>query len=130
MKISRSVMTSELHALLLAFDYGYIIRDMVKEILARSVRLDALVDSLTFFELIEKDGKKSERRPQIYTHLLKDSFAKRDLTTIGLIPGEYNPADALKKEKVNKNSPLRRLVKSNRFDLSPIGWAFIENMST
>lgn len=94
-RVTRSVMSSELHALILGFDYAFIIRNLLEEILGRKVRLDAYVDIKTVFDVISKDGNTTERRLKIDTFALRESYERGDKSKVGWIPGDASPADAL-----------------------------------
>lgn len=61
-RISRKVMAAEVHGLVLSFDYAYILRDLVSEIIGGKVTIEAFVDSKTLFNVVAKDGATSERR--------------------------------------------------------------------
>lgn len=125
-RVTRSVMAAELHALILAFDYGFVLREMLKEVLRRDVKLEALIDSKTVFDVVAKDGRTNERRLQIDVHALKESYTRGELTRIGWIPGHRNPADTLTKMTTldkEKSTPLNDLTQGNKLNLHPIGWA-------
>lgn len=64
-RVTRSVMAAEIHALVLSFDYAYIIKHMIGELLNMYIPLQAYMYSRTVFDVIAKDGKPSERRLQI-----------------------------------------------------------------
>lgn len=70
-RITRSVMASEIHALFLCFDKSYYIRHMLEEILGRRLNIEAYVDSKTVFDVIAKDGKRTERIIRIDVSALK-----------------------------------------------------------
>lgn len=49
-------MDAELHALILALDFCYVIRDIFQEVLPRDVKLDALIDSKMVFDIVAIDS--------------------------------------------------------------------------
>lgn len=67
------VLATELHALLLVVDDSFATCEMLNTTLARTVPIEALVDSITVVDLIFSDGKTSDRRLQI------DVSVKREL---------------------------------------------------
>ena len=72
----RSVMAAKVHALVLGFDYAYVIREAVEEPLGRRVEIEAYVDSRTLFNVIAKDSPTAERRFQIDVLALRESYQK------------------------------------------------------
>lgn len=131
-RVTRSVMAAELHALVLAFDFGFVIREMVAEVLQRDVAIEALVDSKTVFDVVAKDAKTSERRLQIDVHALRESYARGELTRLGWIPGNKNPADTLTKIstlRARKPTPLDDIIRTNSFVTKPTGWAQLHSCS-
>lgn len=60
---------------------------------------------------------------QIDIHELRESYEHGELARIGWIPGGSNPADALTKSNVSKDSPLMNMIISNKLTLRPEGWA-------
>lgn len=58
-------MASELHALILGFHHAYVLADLLGDVLKRKVQIEAIVDSLTVFEFVSKDGNTTDRRLQI-----------------------------------------------------------------
>lgn len=116
-------MDREVHALNLAFDYAFIIHDLLHDILKRSIRIDSYVDSKSVFDIIAKDGCTTERRLQTYIHTLKESYERGELANLSCISVEKNPADTLTKETVKLFCPLLTLMNTNRISLTPTGWA-------
>lgn len=58
-RVTRSVMVSELHALLLGFDSFFVMQYIISEFLGRKVEVDALIDYRTVFDIIFLDtGRK------------------------------------------------------------------------
>lgn len=64
-RVIRSVMESDIHVLVLGFDYAYIIKDMIRYITRRYMPVEAFVDRLTLLDVIGKDGLTTELRLQI-----------------------------------------------------------------
>lgn len=55
-------MAAKVHELFRGFDFHILIKDLAQEILGRDVKLESLVDSITLFNDISKDGSTAERR--------------------------------------------------------------------
>lgn len=54
--IARSVLAAEMHGLTLAFEYNFVIKTLLEEILTRPISMEALVDCKTLFNVIAKDA--------------------------------------------------------------------------
>lgn len=64
-RIARSVMGAEIQALVLGFDFAFLEQYLIEEILGKSIRMEAMMDRKTVFNVVAKDGKTEERRLQI-----------------------------------------------------------------
>ena len=122
-RVARSVMAAELQALVLGFDYAFVIKDLVEEILGRHVKVEVMVDSKTTFNVVAKDGKTTERRLQIDVLALRQSYDLGELDRLAWIPGSLNAADPLTKPVLSTSSPLYVIMETNKFEVEPQGWA-------
>ena len=112
-RVCRSVMAAELHALTLGFDYAIIIREMLNEILGRMLKIEAMIDSKTVFNVIAKDSQTTERRLQIDALGIRQSYNTVELSKLSWIPGTLNLADPLTKPMLNKMTPLYNAMMKN-----------------
>lgn len=64
-------MTAEVQVLVIGFDYLYIVRHILREIIDRLVDVEAYKDSRTLLNTLLKDGRNTERRLQIYISALR-----------------------------------------------------------
>lgn len=128
-RVTRNVMESEIHALVLGFDYAYIIKDMVRDITGMNMPIEAIVDSRTVFDVIEKDGLTTERRLQIDICALRESYSRGELARISWIPGHVNPSDVLTKISTKMSTLLLKLMMESRIEVRPIGWATVSSSS-
>lgn len=122
-RVARSVLAAEVHGLVLGFDYAFVLWEMLTELLDRDVKIEALVDSNTLFDVISKDASTTERRLQIDVLGLRVSHENEELFTIGWIAGKVNPAEGLTKTVLMTGSPLFEVMKTNRLDVRRFGWA-------
>ena len=122
-RIARSVMAAEIQALVLGFDYAYVIQHLVEEIIGRTIKLEAMIDSKTVFNVVAKDGQTAEKRLQIDVLALRQSYDLGELDRIAWIPGHENPADSLTKPVLTKKTPMFAMMESNNFGTEPHGWA-------
>lgn len=73
-RVTRYVMAAEIHSLVIVFDYEFVIRDMVEDMLDKRVPLEAHVDSNTVFDVVAEDGDTTEKRLRINIFPLKESY--------------------------------------------------------
>lgn len=59
-RIARSVMASEIHALVLGFYMAYAVRGLAAEILGKIIYTEAMVDSKTVLDVIARDKNTGE----------------------------------------------------------------------
>jgi hypothetical protein len=121
-RVTRSVMASELHGLVLRFDNAYFVKTMISELLNGDVPIDAFIDSKTVFDTIVKLGTTTEKRLLIDAAALQESHLKGELRSLFWIPSAENCADALTKEPYQPDSALTRLIKTNMLQVTPCGW--------
>lgn len=70
---TRSVLATEPHALVLAFDQAYGLRELTTEILEKNLLIEAVIDSKTLFDVVVKDRSPTEKRLQIDIFAVKQS---------------------------------------------------------
>lgn len=121
-RVTRSVMAAEVHGLMYGFDSDFIAKDMLEEILGRSVDLDTYVYSRTLFNVIAKDSAILEKRLQIDVFSIRESHKARELRNIAWIPGKENVADGTTKGLVPDSHPLWKLMTTNDLSVNPQGW--------
>lgn len=126
-RVTRSVLASEIHSLVLGFDVAYVVQHMLNEIIGRKLKIEAYVDSRSTFDIVAKQGKTVEKRLQIDIHCLKQSYSNGELSKLGWIQGVSNPADSMTKNVMKDISPLKEIMRSNRVIVSPLGWATVSH---
>lgn len=67
-------MAAEVHGFVLGYDYSLTLKNILGELLGREVPLEAFVDSRTLFIVVAKDSITKERRVQIDTFSLRQSY--------------------------------------------------------
>lgn len=105
--VVRSVMAREVHELVLGFYYAMILLHLVSQLPARSVTLEAFVDSNTLFDVIGKDARTTEGRLSIDISALRESYETGELGKVGWIPVRDNPSDGLTKQTLGLHSPFK-----------------------
>ena len=103
-------MEAKIQAVILGFDYAYIIKNQVEEILGRSMSIEAMIDSKTVFNVVAKEGKITEKRLQIDILALRQSYDGGELKHIAWIPGDINPEDPLTKPNFNTKTTLYTIM--------------------
>lgn len=105
-RVTRSVMTSEIHALIIGFYHAFKMQDLIEEILQQKVAVKAYVDSKTVFDVIAKDGKTTESRIKIDIYALWESYECGELNKLGWIRGGMRSADTFTKQLVSPKKPF------------------------
>lgn len=122
-RVARSVMAAELFALVLGYDYAYVVRTLMEEMTGLNLKMEALVDSKTVFDVIAKYSQTGEKRLQIDVNALRQEYDYGELHRLGWLPCILNAADPLTKHRLSLTSPLYLIMVTNRFAVKPCGWA-------
>lgn len=123
-RVTRSVLASELFALVDGFDTAAAIADQVSEMLRSSVPVWNAVDSRTLFNIVTKMGTVSESRLMIDVAELREQYVQRKLNMFW-IPSAENCADPFTKMK-GSMSALDNLL-AGLLSLNPNAW--VEHLS-
>ena len=124
-RITRSVLASELYAMVAGFDMGSAISSTVKGILLAienhaDMPLIICTDSYSLYDCMIKLGTTAEKRLMIDIMGLRQSYERREISEVRWIDGECNPADAMTKDQPGQ--ALRTLIDTNRLQLTTKGW--------
>ena len=127
-RITRSVLTSEIYAMVSGFDIGTVIQTTIKSILSSDIKgtistgipLVICTDSYSLYDCMTKLGTTAEKRLMIDIMGLRQSYERREIDEVRWIDGSCNPADAMTKEKPGQ--ALRRLVETNTIELVTKAW--------
>lgn len=84
-------MAAEIQALVLGFDYAYLVKDLLHEILGTKIKFEAMIDIKTGFNFVAKEEKTSERRLQIDIFVLRQSYDLGELDRVAWISSSSNP---------------------------------------
>lgn len=63
--VARSVKEDGLFALVLGFDYAFVVKDLLYDMTGTVFPIEAIVDSKTVFDIIAKQAQNTEKRLQI-----------------------------------------------------------------
>lgn len=127
-RVTRSVLASELYAMVHGFDAGAVIKSTIEKILGISVLpLITCIDSKSLYECLVKLGSTQEKRLMIDLMCLRQSYKRRVIMEIRWIDGDSNPADAMTKAK--PCTALQQLVDTNKVSPSVTGWVERSDMA-
>jgi hypothetical protein len=92
--------------------------------LGRKVPLSLLTDSKSLFDIITKSSSTLEKRLMIDVAAARESYANEELSDIGLIRGEHNPADAFTKDSPAARKMLETILTSGSLDHPIVQWIY------
>lgn len=119
-RVTRSVLSAELYAMVYGFDNCSVIHHALQEFLGRTVEFKIYTDSKSLFDSLVTLNSTTEKRLLIDLTMLRECYEKRDITEVLWIPGDQNPADAMTKDKACK--ALSDLMATNKIQVDPKGW--------
>ena len=130
-RVTRSVLASELYAMVHGFDIGIAIKTTLDKILhqlaiPQPVPLILCTDSRSLYDCLVKLGTTNEKRLMIDIMSLRQSYEKREIAEVRWIDGKDNPADAM-----TKGAPcgaLKGLIDTNQLRVRVDGWVEREKM--
>ena len=119
-RITRSVLASELYAMVHGFDAAATLKTTIEMILDKPLALTLCTDSKSLYECLVKLGTTREKRLMVDLMCLRQSYERREIAEIKWISGHSNPADAMTKSK--PCPALKELIDTNRVKLEAHEW--------
>ena len=120
-RVTRSVLASELYAMVAGFDIGASIQSTLTGITeGKKIPLILCTDSYSLYDCMIKLGTTAEKRLMIDIMGLRESYEKREIDEIRWIDGASNPADAMTKDK--PCVALSRLISTNQLAVKTSAW--------
>jgi hypothetical protein len=119
-RITRSVLTIELYAMINDFDVETIIKSIIERMLHIFLSLIFFTDSKSLFDCLVKLETTNEKRLMIDLMCLKLSYERREIAEIRWIDENINLADAMTKSK--SCNALIKLIDINIIELKIIVW--------
>lgn len=119
-RITRSVLASELYAMVHGFDAAATLKATIEMILGNPLTLTLCTDSKSLYECLVKLGTTREKRLMVDLMCLRQSYERREIAEIKWIDGHSNPADAMTKSK--PCPALKELIDTNRVKLEAHEW--------
>ena len=123
-RVTRSVLASELYAMVHGVDIAIAINTtlkmITKQIGIKEIPTIICTDSFSLYECMVKLGTTKEKRLMIDIMVIRQSYERRELSEIRWINGNDNPADAM--TKGNPVKALQSLVDTNELVVRVEGW--------
>ena len=98
-RITRSVLASELYAMVHGFDVGAVLKSTMECVLEQSVPMILCTDSKSLYDCLVKLGTTQEKRLMVDIMCLRQFYERREIMEIRWIDSDSNPADAMTKAK-------------------------------
>ncbi|EED20802.1 transposable element tc1 transposase, putative [Talaromyces stipitatus ATCC 10500] len=121
-RVTRSVLASELYAMVHGFDSAASIKSTTMQLLHLTKPLPLVIctDSKSLYECLIKLGTTQEKCLMIDLMCLQQSYKRQEIAEIKWINGESNPADAITKSKPCR--ALQALIDTNKLNINVDGW--------
>ena len=116
-RVVRSIMAGETFAFTDALDASLALRRDLSKVYGCNIPLSMYTDSKQLFDVLTKSTYPTERRLMIDVAAARESYTRFEISNIGLVRGDVNPADALTKPNFGK--PLTTILKT-AIDETPI----------
>jgi hypothetical protein len=121
-RITRSVLTIELYAMINDFDVEIVIKSIIEHILKlkNPLSLILLTDSKSLYDCLVKLDTIAEKKLMIDLMCLRQSYERRKIAEIRWIDENINLADAMTKSKFC--NALIKLIDTNTIELKTTEW--------
>lgn len=116
-RVVRSIMGGGVYAFMDAFDIAYVLKKDLDMMFDTKLDIIMFTDSKKLFDAVTCGKRTTERRLSIDVTAARQSYKQFEITSIGLMRGDVNPADGL--TKPDGNGALKTIVESGR-DLTPV----------
>eukprot|EP00168_Porphyra_purpurea_P020863 TRINITY_DN895_c0_g1_i6.p1 TRINITY_DN895_c0_g1~~TRINITY_DN895_c0_g1_i6.p1 ORF type:complete len:1091 (+),score=259.84 TRINITY_DN895_c0_g1_i6:1132-4404(+) len=116
-RVVRSAMAGEVYALTAAMDEAFVLRYDLETLYRRHIPLTIYTDSKQSFDVITRSTHPTEKRLLIDIAGLRESYTRREISSLGLVATEHNIADGMTKLKCG--SALDCLLKTG-IDATPV----------
>lgn len=126
-RVARSVLGSEIYAFADGFDHAYAFKYDLEAMTGKHIPLKMLTDSKCLFDVITKSSVTKEKRLLIDIAVVKDAYAKNEISQVGHVFSDQNPADAM--TKIGKCQALNTVLETGRLSIQVNQWVE-KNMCT
>lgn len=121
-RVTRSILGGELCALADAFDKGFTIKTDLERMLNKRIPLSMFTDSKSLFDIITKCSSTTEKRLMIDIRSVQEGYETQEISDMGLVRSEFNPADCL--TKVAHNQVMESIMNLNYLQHPVEQWVF------
>ncbi len=110
-RVTRSILASELYAIVYRFDTSTLIKSIIKRVLKINLLLVLCTDSKSLYNCLIRLGTTQEKRLMINMICLRQAYEQYKITKVKQIQGNTNPANSITKDK--PSSALKQLIDTN-----------------
>ncbi len=119
-RITRSVLTIELFAMIHDFDVDSVLKATLTKMLDIFISLILVIDSKSLYDCLVRLEITVEKRLMMNVMILRQSYERREITEIKWIHESNNSVDSMTKSK--SFSALKTIIDINRINLDTIEW--------
>lgn len=124
-RVVRSIMAGEVFAFSAAFDHAFVIQHDLRRILKHPIGMKMFTDSKQLFDVITRASHTTEKRLMVEITAARESYNRYEISTVGLVAGDVNPADGLTKPGICK--PLNELLETSIDSTVVSQWIYRSN---
>jgi len=99
-RVVKSIMAGEVYVFADAFDAAFIIKHDLERIYDQLLPLVMLTDSKQMFDVIIRASHTTEKRLMIDAAAVREAYKRYEISNVGLVRSEHNPADGLTKPQI------------------------------
>ena len=99
-RVVKSIMAGEVYAFADAFDAAFIIKHDLERIYDQHLPLVMLTDSKQMFDVITRASHTTKKRLMIDVAAAREAYKRYEISNVGLVRSEHNPADGLTKPPI------------------------------
>ena len=115
-------MAVEVFAFSLAFDQAFVRRHGLQEILGVNIGSTMYTDSKQLFDVITRAAHTIKKRLMVELLAARQAYNRHEISNVGLVAGESNPADRLTKPGICKH--LNELIYRGADKTQVVQWIY------
>ena len=97
-----------------AFDHAFTLKYDLESLLKQRIPLSLFTDSRSLFDVIKKSSSTSEKRLMIDITSVRKAYENQEISDVGFVRSNHNPADAL--TKTSKCKALDTIIHTGKCD--------------
>ena len=126
-RVTRSILGAEVCAFAEAFDRAYLLKRDLEAILQQYIPLSMMTDSKSLFDVIIKCSDTTEKSLLIDLFAVREGYRRQDISNIGHIRSEFNPADSF--TKLTSSAVLDSVLTDNMLQHPIAKWVICQDSS-